>query len=146
MICDMADVVMASVNEEEKNPTQQAPTPSAAHNPNFKATSDGGGFQATKKSKMSEMSKTSKNKDAFDTQKKSEMSNIYKNVTSKCDKDEFAKPPKTLTETEEEVAGPEISLRCNEMLTSSKVMGRHLTTVSTHSVSEMRQINMAGNI
>ena len=61
MICDMADVDMRQVNEEEKNPQPLAPTPSAAHNPDFTMTGDGGEFQATKKS---EMSKTSKSKDA----------------------------------------------------------------------------------
>ncbi len=53
MICDMADVVMTLSIEEEKNSQQLAPTPSAAHNPDSKATSDGGEFQATKKSGMS---------------------------------------------------------------------------------------------
>ena len=53
MICDMADVVMKQVNEEEKIPQHLAPTPSASHNPDSQKTSDGGEFQATKKSEMS---------------------------------------------------------------------------------------------
>ena len=64
MICDMADVDMTDFNEEEKIPQHLAPTPSASHYPNYKTTSDGGEFQATKSSKMS---KTAKSKDAFGT-------------------------------------------------------------------------------
>ena len=63
MICDMADVDMQNDTEEEKVPTTLAPTPSAAHNPDFTATGDGGEFQATKSTKMS---KTVKVKDASD--------------------------------------------------------------------------------
>ena len=58
MICDMADVDMHQVNEEEKHSRHLAPTPSAAHNPDSTMTGDGGEFQGTKKSKMSEMAKT----------------------------------------------------------------------------------------
>ena len=45
----MADVTMEGVNEEEKNPTLLAPTPSAAHNPDYTMTCGGGEFQDTKK-------------------------------------------------------------------------------------------------
>ena len=58
MICDMSDVTMEHDHEEEKIPMNVAPTPSASHNPDFNMTGDGGEFQATKKSKISEMSKT----------------------------------------------------------------------------------------
>ena len=61
MICDLADVVMEHDYEEEKHLANLEPTPSAAHNPGFTTTGDGGEFQDTKKSKMS---KTSKAKDA----------------------------------------------------------------------------------
>ena len=60
----MADVVMLTDNEEEKNPNILAPTPSASHNPDFTQTGDGGEFQATK---MLKLSKTSLAKDASDT-------------------------------------------------------------------------------
>ena len=73
MICDMADVTMGGVNEEEKSLIQLAPTPSAARNPDFTTTGDGGEFQATKKSKTSKMAKQ---KDASETNKMSEISNI----------------------------------------------------------------------
>ena len=58
MICDLADVEMKQVDEEEKHSTILAPTPSAAHNPKCKTTGDGGEFQATKMSKSSKMAKT----------------------------------------------------------------------------------------
>ena len=61
MICDMADVDMKQVIEEEKNSRHLAPTPSAAHNPESTKTGDGGEFQDTKTGKMS------KTKDASDT-------------------------------------------------------------------------------
>ena len=53
---------------------------------------------------------------------------------------------KSLTKPEEEVAGPEISSKFSEMSTLKKEMGVSKLAVSTHSVSEMRQINMADNI
>jgi hypothetical protein len=40
----------------------------------------------------------------------------------------------------------EIDPRCEKILTLSKVMGGKDVAVSTHSVSEVREINMAGNI
>ena len=57
MICDMADVDMYHDNEEEKIPGHLAPTPSAAHNPDFTVTGDGGEFQQTKMPKMPKMTK-----------------------------------------------------------------------------------------
>ena len=71
---------------------------------------------------------------------------MAKNVKSAYSFDDLAKPHKTPTKPEEEVAGPEISTRCVEMSTLTKVMGDVNSAVSTHSVSEMRQINMADNI
>ncbi len=66
MICDMSDVTMKQGNEEEKIPTTLAPTPSAAHNPNPNKTGNGGEFKAKKSTTMSNISKMSKIKDAFD--------------------------------------------------------------------------------
>ena len=63
MICDMADVTMEGVNEEEKNSQQLAPTPSAAHNPGFTMTGDENVFLATKSDMMP---KTSKTTETFD--------------------------------------------------------------------------------
>ncbi len=63
MICDMADVTMEGVNEEEKIQSQLAPTPSAAHNPGFTTTGDGNESRETKTAKMT---KTAKNKVASD--------------------------------------------------------------------------------
>ena len=74
------------------------------------------------------------------------MPNISKNGKSICSDVDLTKTTKNLTKPVEEVAGPEISPKCNEMSTFEKEMGVELMAVSTHSVSEMRQINMAGNI
>ena len=74
------------------------------------------------------------------------MSEMFKNVTSACKVDDPAKATRNPTYSLEEVAGPEISARYVEMFTLQKVMGTNTAAVSTHSVSEMRQINMAGNI
>ena len=73
MICDLADVHMTNTDEEEKIPTNVAPTPSAPHNPKCNTTGDGHEFQATKSSKMFEM--TNK-KDASDSQKMSKTANV----------------------------------------------------------------------
>ena len=59
---------------------------------------------------------------------------------------EFTNTSVTSTFSREEVAVAEISPKCHEMSTFVKVMGHSTMAVSTHSVSEMRQINMAGNI
>ena len=74
------------------------------------------------------------------------MSNISENGRSASDFGDLAKPTKTLTKPEEEVAAAEIAHKCDEMSTSPKVMVFTDTAGSTHSVSEMRQINMADNI
>ena len=71
---------------------------------------------------------------------------MAKNVTSACDEVDFTNLPKTPTKPEKEVAATEISQRCTEMAISQKVMGGIYTAVSSHSVSKVRQINMAGNI
>ena len=68
------------------------------------------------------------------------------NVTNPCNLSDLTNTSKTPTKPMEEVAVAEISLKCQEMLTSPKVMGHRYTAGSTHSVSEVRQINMAGNI
>ena len=136
----MADVVMHHDNEEEKNQPPLAPTPSAAHNPGFTTTGDGGELQGTKKSKMS---KTSKVKDASYIPK---MENISKNVKNASKESDLANSLETSTKPKEEVAVTEISPNSTKMSTFLKVMEASTTAVSTHSVSEMRQINMADNI
>ncbi len=144
MICDMADVTMEGVIEEEKYHKHLAPTPSAAHNPDFTMTGDGGEFQATKKTKMAKKEKV---KDASNIQQKMfKMSNISKNVESAYKELDLVNSLKTSTKPKEEVAVAEISLNCSKMSTFKKEMGECTTAVSTHSVSELRQINMADNI
>ncbi len=59
----MSDVTMRDSHEEEKVFVQEAPTPSAAHNPNPNKTCNGGEFKATNSSKMFEISNK---KDASD--------------------------------------------------------------------------------
>ena len=72
------------------------------------------------------MSKTSKAKDASGNEEKmSEMTNFSKNVKNAYNVYDLAKTTKNLTKPKEEVAGPEISSKCREMSTSSKVMGEH---------------------
>ena len=139
----MSDVTMTDDHEEEKIPMNVAPTPSAAHNPKYKTTSDGGEFQATKTSKMP---KTLMAKDATKTFKMSEMANFPKNVTNASKTDDLTNLNGSLTSLIEKVAVTEMSQKCDKMLTLPKVMAFTDTAVSTHSVSEMRQINMAGNI
>ncbi len=143
MICDMSDVTMDGDFEEEKHSTNLAPTPSAAHNPNPNKTCNGGGFKATKMSKASKMSELSKKKDASDIQKMSEMA---KNVKSASNNNDLTNLTESLTSSKEKVAVAEISPKCDVMSNFSKVMGHTDAAVSAHSVSEMRQINMAGNI
>jgi hypothetical protein len=92
------------------------------------------------------MSKMTKSKDASETKKMSKIPNFSKNGKSACSEVNLGKPTKNLTKPVEEVAGPEISPKYNEMSTLLKVMATNNTAVSTHSVSEMRQINMADNI
>ena len=143
MICDMSDVTMRQDDEEEKIPTHSAPTPSAAHNPKCKTTGDGHEFQATKSDTMS---KTSKTKETFDIKKMSKTANVPKNVTNVWNTDNSTNLTEDLTTSLEKVAVTEMSQKCDKMLTLPKVMAFTDTAVSTHSVSEMRQINMAGNI
>jgi len=74
------------------------------------------------------------------------MPKMSKNDKNTCDYGFLTKTTKDLTKLVEEVAEPEIEAKCHQIHNLSKVMGGHITAVSTHSVSEMRQINMAGNI
>ena len=74
------------------------------------------------------------------------MENVSKNVKNACNIYDLTNLSKNLTSSVEEVAGPEIIPKCREIATFEKVMGTNNTAVSTHSVSEMRQINMADNI
>jgi hypothetical protein len=53
---------------------------------------------------------------------------------------------KTSTKPEKEVAVAEIEPKYDEMPKFVKIMGANTAAASTHSVSEMRQINMAGDI
>ncbi len=141
MICDMSDVTMTdNDNEEEKIPIQLAPTPSASHNPKDSTTGDGHEFEATKSTLMS---KTSKTKETSDILKMSEMT---KDVKSACKVHNLTKPTESGTPFIVKVAVAEISTRCHEMSNLQKVMAFNYTAVSTHSVSDVRQINMAGNI
>ncbi len=140
MICDMSDVTMDGDFEEEKIQTTVAPTPSASHNPKDSTTGDGHGVEATKMSKMTEMAKE---KNASDIIKMSEMA---KDVKSASDFDNRTKLTGSLTSSIEKVAVTEISSKCDKMSNFPKVMGHNITAGSTHSVSDVRQINMAGNI
>ena len=109
MICDLADVAMRQVYEEEKIPTNVTPTPSAAHNPKCKTTSDGHEFQATKSDMMS---KTSKTKETFGMQK---MSKMAENVTNSCNSVDLTKLAGSPTSSMEKVAAAEITHKCDEM-------------------------------
>ena len=143
MICDIADVTMDNDYEEEKIQSQLAPTPSASHNPKSKTTGDGNEFKATKSSKISKILMA---EDASEILKMSKMSKKTKNVTNSCNLDDLTNLAGNLTFPEEKVAVAEMSPRCDKMSNLQKVMGGHITAGNTHSVSEVRQINMAGNI
>ena len=96
--------------------------------------------------KSSKMFEISNKKDASDILKMSEMSEsaiTLKNASSDIDLTNLSE---RLTLTKEEVAVAEMSPKCDVMSNSPKVMEHPYTAVSAHSVSEMRQINMAGNI
>ncbi len=71
---------------------------------------------------------------------------MAEDVTTACKDDDLTKPTGSLIFSKEKVAVTEISLKSHEMCMSPKVMGLINTAGGTHSVSEMRQINMAGNI
>ncbi len=74
------------------------------------------------------------------------MSEMPKDVTNAFNFDNLDNLAGSSTSSMEKVAVSKIAARCHEMSTLIKVMGGHNTAFSTHSVSEMRQINMAGNI
>jgi hypothetical protein len=76
----------------------------------------------------------------------SEIANTSKSVKSACKEVNLANPSKTPTKPKKEVAVTEISQKCTEMSTSKKIMGTNTVATSTHSVSGVRQINMADNI
>ena len=139
----MSDVTMTDNNEEEKIPKNVAPTPSASHNPKCKTTGDENGFQATKSSKMFEMTNKKDASDILKMSKISEMAITLKNAYSDIDLTNLHESPSS---SKEKVAVAEISTKCQEFSTSPKVMGLMYTAGSAHSVSEVRQINMAGNI
>ncbi len=74
------------------------------------------------------------------------MSKMSKNVTTESNLGDFTKPVGSSTSSKEKVAVAVISPKCTKMCKSPKVMATTNTAVSTHSVSDVRQINMAGNI
>ena len=74
------------------------------------------------------------------------MSEMAKNVKSASDFCNLTKLTESLTSVIEKVVVSEIAGKCVEMSNEIKVMEHPYTAVSTHSVSERRQINMAGNI
>ena len=69
-----------------------------------------------------------------------------KDVTNTCNLTALTNPTGSLTSSKEKVAVTKISPECDKMSNLVKVMGHNTTAGSTHSVSEVRQINMAGNI
>ena len=71
---------------------------------------------------------------------------MSKFATTASDSDNLTKLAGSLTSSIEKVAVAEIESRCVKMSTFVKVMGHYTTAVSTHSVSGVRQINMADNI
>ena len=71
---------------------------------------------------------------------------MAKDVKTACKDDDLTKPTGSLTFSKEELDVTEITQKCGKMSVSPKVMGQVNTASGTHSVSEMRQINMAGNI
>jgi hypothetical protein len=75
-----------------------------------------------------------------------EMSKMAKDVKSASNMVDLTNLTESLTFSIEEVAVAEMSSKCSEMSTFAKVMAVNNSAVSTHYVSGVRQINMAGNI